>query len=375
MVLKSDGTNALLQVSRADIAAAEWDDLVCGSADGWSYGLHGWQDLILRVEPWGLREHSFALRENGKLVAVVPLQFNANTGLMASSGWGGAGPILAGGLAPKSRRRIMDAALSQSVEMARQAGAAAFEISLMPVTLTCLTAAWGVNPLVLHGMEDVSGLSQVIDLTASEETLWQGLSADARRQVRLARDAGYHVERVDWLLSLDQYYALHCETYHRTGVSPHPREYFAGIAGSMAPDGYAALWCVRDAEGTAVGFHNDVWFRKAAYYHTGCSASGRGVSGAGYLLFWEAMKGARAAGIEWYDCGAVFPNADDPKQRGLTTFKTKFGGEMHRLFRARKPLAISPVQQAGEAKSSGVAGRIRQRLMHAGHLLRGEGFR
>ncbi|HRJ69307.1 MAG TPA: hypothetical protein PK812_06830, partial [Beijerinckiaceae bacterium] len=37
-----------------------------------------------------------------------------------------------------------------------------------------------------------------------------------------------------------------------------------------------------------------------------------------------------------YDCGWIFPGASDGKQRGLTLFKTRFGGEPHRAFRARR---------------------------------------
>jgi hypothetical protein len=203
------------------------------------------------------------------------------------------------------------------------------------VTETSIAAPWGVNPLVLYSFEDGSGLSRVIDLSASEEKLWAGLSPDARRQIRLAREAGYVAERAGWANSLEHYYKLHCETYRRTGVSPHPREYFEGIAKWTAPAEHSVLWRVRDASGAVIGYHNDASFAKGAYYHTGCSADGVGEAGAGYLLFWEAMMGARAAGARWYDCGAIFPNAEDPKQRGLTTFKTKFGGETHRLFLGR----------------------------------------
>ena len=335
----NETVNALHPVPRAEIPADDWDDVVHGSPDGWVFGLYGWQDLILAVERWELREHSFALRENGRCVAVVPLQFNPSSGVMASSGWGGAGPILDGSLSAKARRRVMGEAIARCVEAAESCGAKGLEFPLLPATETSVTAPWGVNPLVLYGFEDRSGLSRVIDLSLSEQELSADLTPDARRQIRLAREAGYVVERADWADCLDHYYELHCATYRRTGVPPHPREYFAGIAGRTAPAGYSVLWRVRDASGAVVSYHNDACFRMGAYYHTGCSADGVGETGAGYLLFWEAMMGARAAGARWYDCGAIFPNTEDPKQRGLTTFKTKFGGETHRLFQGRMQFA------------------------------------
>src|SRR3546814_804680 len=144
---------------------------------------------------------------------------------MASSGWGGAGPTLDGSLSAKARRRVMGEAVARCVEAAGHCSAKRLEIPLLPVTESSITAPWGANPLVLYGFEDRSGLSRVVDLSPSGQELWAGLTPDARRQIRLAREAGYVVERADWTACLDHYYELHCETYQRTGVPPHPREY------------------------------------------------------------------------------------------------------------------------------------------------------
>src|SRR3546814_9110168 len=56
-----------------------------------------------------------------------------------------------------------------------------------------------------------------------------------------------------------------CETYRRTGVPPHPREYFEGIARWTAPAEHSVLWRVRDASGAVIGYHNDACFGKGAY--------------------------------------------------------------------------------------------------------------
>jgi hypothetical protein len=53
--------------------AGDWDRLVRDSPDGWAFSLSGWQRLILAVEEWQLRDHSFALCENERLVSVMPL--------------------------------------------------------------------------------------------------------------------------------------------------------------------------------------------------------------------------------------------------------------------------------------------------------------
>lgn len=337
---------SLEYISRHDIAPDEWDAVVKGSPDGWVFGLYGWQELTLAVPNWAYQDFSFGIREGGKLLAVVPLQYQAASRTMASNGWSGCGPMVSGALAGKFRSRVMQLAIDRCLGLARQQGAEAFSFTLNPVTQTSLSAPWGVNPFAQHGLDDTAGLSQVVDLRVTPDALWFSLSQDARRQVRAAREAGITVSRVEWSECLDDYYALHCATYARTGVQPHPESYFSGIVKHIAPGGHAVLWRAQSADGATLAYHNACWFKQGGYYHTGCSADGANELGASYLLFWEALAGAQAGGLQWYDCGAIFPNATDPKQKGLSTFKTKFGGEAHRRYVCRWPIQPSAPAQA-----------------------------
>lgn len=353
-------------ISRAETTQADWDALVCRSPDGWVFSMWGWQELILAVEPWALEDHSFAIREGRRLLAVVPLQYHPGSGRMASTGWGGSGPVIDRRMAGKARNKLMEQAIKHCIDLARERGAAGFDASLSPVTTTSISSAWGVNPLVFHGLEDRSGLAQVIDLSKSEDELWADLTSDARRQIKQAREAGLVVERVDWAQHLDRYFELHGDTYTRTGVPPHPRAYFAGIAAHTAPSGHSVLWGVSTPAGEPVAYHNAIWFGAGAYYHTGCSTDDSGFSGASYLLFWEAMLGAQRAGIRWYDCGAVFPGkTSSEKQKGLSTFKTKFGGQPHRQFSGGLNFPCCPIASSGASTAPTfirkILGKIRGR--------------
>jgi hypothetical protein len=328
-------------VQRFDLMRFEWNELVLASPDGWTYGLFDWQELILSVDLWKLVDHSFGLRVDGKLVAVVPLQLDMRSMTMGSSGWGGAGPIIDARLVGKARKKIMASALDHSLQLADEHGAAKFSLSISPVTKTSLSAVRGVNPFIFYDLKDQSGVSQIIDLSLSQDSLWEALSADARYQIRNAKNLGMTVDRSDWCARLDTYYELHCETYKRTNVEPHPKEYFFGIAKHMAPNGYSVLWECKSPNGQPIAFHNACWFGEGGCYHTGASNAEAGKSGASYLLFWEAIMGAKASGLRWYDCGAIFPGKSaTQKQKGLTIFKTKFGGQPHRLFAAGIDLQI-----------------------------------
>ena len=68
---------------------------------------------------------------------------------------------------------------------------------------------------------------------------------------------------------------------------------------------------------------------------------------------------AKGDGMRWFDVGTIIPGTADPKLKGLTLFKTRFGGVPHRYLRcemalpAAAPMELAPVapslQEAGEA--------------------------
>lgn len=329
--------------------AAEWDRTVHGSPDGWVFGLSGWQRLILAVERWALRDHSFALRENGELAAVMPLQFNPASRLMTSSGWGGTGPIISGTRSGKVRERTLGLMLEHARELAREAGATMLDFVTSPVTQSSLALRWGVNPFLSYGFRDVSQVSQVIDLSGSDEQLRAALSDKTKSTMRRALNDGIEIREVSWADYLDDYYDAHTETYQRTGVPPHPRAYFAGIAGEIAPQGHAVLLAAFDRGGKAIGFNNTARFGGGAFYHTGCSRRAALDNGTNHLLLWTSILAARKAGCRWFDVGPVDPGSEDPKVRGLTLFKTRFGGEPHRLIRSEMTLSAPATQTIAEA--------------------------
>ena len=352
---------------------AAWDDFVRASPDGWVFGLAGWQRLIERVERWDLRPLSFEMRDNGRRVAIVPLHLTS-AGVVASSGWGLVGPMLAADLPVGRRRGVLKRVMARVEEVAVGLCATAVMVGAPAVTRSALASRRGVNPFVRLGYEDISGNAMVVDLSADEAVLWSGLSANARQEIRKAERLGWQAAEAAWAEHLDDYYAVHVETYRRTGVEPHPRAYFAGIAAETAPAGHARLWVGRDPEGRPQAYHNDAVLGPGVLYHTGCSTAAALDAGINYLLMWRAILCAKARGATHYEIGEVFFDVRAGKQEGLTRFKTKFGGELHRAFRARKVLAPAEATDASRpqptsaaaaatANSSAVAGTLLDRLL------------
>jgi hypothetical protein len=161
------------------------------------------------------------------------------------------------------------------------------------------------------------------------------------------------------------------ETYRRTGVEPHPRAYFAGIAEEIAPRGNAILWAAFDPSGAPHAYHNDAVLDQGCLYHTGCSTTRALAAGANYLLMWTAIADAKRRGASHFEVGDVFFDVPMGKEEGLTRFKSKFGGVLHRSFKSRKRLTgleldVAPVPAEavpGEEGASGILERLRRRMI------------
>jgi hypothetical protein len=315
------------------ITTAEWDDIVAQSDDGWVFSLADWLSMVTPI--WNMQQMSFAVRENGKLIAVMPLHWIPMERRLSSGGWGHGCPSIS----IIDRQRVWRACWDKVDAIASELGATRITASISPICPSSLNCRWGVNPLVEVGFSDISTHTRIIDLGKDNKQLWLGLSKDARQKIKQARELGYTVRRCPWKDLVEDYYRVHVENYRRTGVHPHPRAYFEGIAAQ--PDVYFYLWVGFDPAGHPVAFHNDARFRTAAMYHTGCSETAHLKSGINYLLFWEAMCGEKSDGLNWYESGEAFPAAKEGKEKGLTEFKGKFGGELHRLFRGEKIIIAS----------------------------------
>jgi hypothetical protein len=310
-----------------------WDELIRTSPDGWVFSTFAWQDVIGAVPRWGLEDRGFGVERDGKLVAVMPLHYVRAIRLLCSTGFGHGGPALSADVPGPAERKLTTAILDECRRRALELAATKFSISICPLTRRSLENRWGVNPLVMNGFFDCSTHTSILALDTEESRLWARLSQSARQAIRRAREAGYTVERVEWPLFLDRYYEIHQENYRRTGVTPHPREYFEGIATQIAARGHSVLWAAHSETGEVVAFHNSARFGTAGLYHTGCSRTEHLASGVNYLLLWEAILGARRDGLRWYEVGELFPGASSGKEFGLTVMKSKFGGEIHRTFR------------------------------------------
>lgn len=323
--------------NRLSIAKESWDAFVDASDEAWLWHRYYLQDALVT---WGKQDLSFAVCETGSgdILALVPLQLLEGKvarvipwNMLDSLG----GPALKNGLGRKQRAKILAFVEEKLFNLAQQHNVVETNLALSPMT----PAFRGdhcprVNPLLALGCENTLTQTWVVDLRLGQDAVWQSMEGRARTAVRKAKKMGVSVRLANQPGDLDIYYRLHCETYERTGVRPHPRAYFEAIWTNFLSTGLAHI-LFAEYEGQTVAAENFGVYKQAGLYWTG-AASQQGLSiNANSLLQWEAMKWMVEHGISWYETGEAFPYIKGGKLKGLNDFKKSFGGTLYPFYRGR----------------------------------------
>ena len=325
------------QQYRHQISSKIWDEFVLSHPDSTYFGTTGWLDGILSVQEWGLIDYSFGVFADGKLVAVLPLQWNPRSRSLLSSGWGGCFPLIG------IENRKIEKFIFQAIEsIAECLGATTVQVgSLGHVSISGSSMVKrGLFPALRHGFTDMSSYAQVIDLRVdSQDILFKNLSETARQIVRKA-EKQLRIELVSWKEHLDDYYNLHKITYRQSNILPYPFRYFEMIAD--CPIENHKLFAAFDENGKIVAYHNDLYFKKNVLYHTASSSPAGNKLGAHYLLTWQAIMNAYQTGCQHYEIGEIPLLTKETKSANIGFFKTRFGGDLYRMLRFQRAYTWNP---------------------------------
>jgi hypothetical protein len=322
---------------RGDLGRNDWDALVDASDDAWLWHRYDLQDAL---ETWpGSSDASFAVvgLPERQVLALVPLRRITKRvmGVLPMSVLESLGGVaLRNGLGEKRRRAALAAVRDRIVGHLAQSNCLEirFVLSAMAPALRGANSP-RVNPLLEMGCDNALTQTWVVDLRGGHGAVWKQMEGRARTAVRKAEKVGVVVReaRAD---DRDVYYRLHRETYRRTGVTPHPEDYFRVIWERFLAQGLARVWFA-ELNGEPVAAENFGVFKQAAIYWTG-AASARGLEvEANSLLQWTAMQWMLNSGIEWYETGEAFPQYSAGKHKGVSDFKKSFGGSLYPYYKGR----------------------------------------
>jgi lipid II:glycine glycyltransferase (peptidoglycan interpeptide bridge formation enzyme) len=201
----------------------------------------------------------------------------------------------------------------------------------------------------------------IVPLGGGEDAVLAAMKSKTRYNVRVAGRKGVTVSAATGaaaLTVLPEWYRLYEETARRDAITIHPLSYYRrvieyavtpGGVGSAAGGGAGGGAASREvARGLAAAedaprltlytaHHEDdllggiivaSWQGVSTYLYGASADVKRNLMGA-YLLQWEAMRHAMAAGDHSYDLFGI-PPTDDPAHpmHGLYRFKTGFGGRV-----------------------------------------------
>ncbi len=311
----------------------EWDKIAYDSDDAWLH--HRYDFLKFTEKLWKLESKSFLVEHEKKIIGIFPLQMDNTTKGLGSTFLGPGGHAVSNKVSSEIRPHILREMYKHVVEIAYQNGSPVIEICLHPLAKSSLNNHRGINPLIHYSYHDVSTYTWIADLSKPEDKLFAALSYDARRNIRNANKAGYTIKPLQSVGEIDECYEIHHETYERTGTYPFTKEFLAEKYEIINKKGCGIFLKAIDKNGKTVAFISVGLFKKCALYWDGASRTEHLGYGVNYLLQYQAMLWAKNQGAEWFENGEAFPNISSGKQKGMSVFKRKFGGELHRYFKGK----------------------------------------
>jgi lipid II:glycine glycyltransferase (peptidoglycan interpeptide bridge formation enzyme) len=170
----------------------------------------------------------------------------------------------------------------------------------------------------------------MLDLSMDEDSLQAQMHRQGRKALRLAHTAGVTVEIIGGQAvneaHLSVWQNLNNDTTKRDGFFGHDKTYYENFIKTLSPFTYLCL--AHHEKKTVAAAILTVCNGKAIYYF-GASSSDKNTRDlrAPYALQWAMIKHAQTLGAHTYDFTGISPvNQPDHPYKGITQFKTRFGG-------------------------------------------------
>lgn len=302
-----------------------WNHVAMESPDSWIYHLYEWQEMLHTV--WHAVSHSFLIEDNGKIVGICPIQNHmGNRQLIDSTAFGPAGTALIPGLEFDQRNAYFKFTYNYIYQLLEKCQRKACRMIIAPLSENSLKS-WdtGYHPLLQFGFVDCSTKTAIIDLRHTDiDSLYQSLRRNHRRNIKKCHELGMTVKFGQTPEDIYSYYQFHVDTYNRTGVKPHPIDYFDAIYHLFIKTGQAFM-IILSYKGQILSVANFAYFRKKVLYWTAANHTDAGKYGAQKYLLWQGIMHAKEKlNVDYIEVGEMFDNPQG-KLKGLTQLKSGWG--------------------------------------------------
>jgi len=209
-----------------------------------------------------------------------------------------------------------------------------------------LLKAYGIDCLVLeqdyakqdgtrheHTFDNIQPhQTNIIDLTFSEDQLWQNLDSKYRRNINKGKRHNLKIHKfTQGQEALNKFYQVLSFIIKNTNYVMYKEDYFQKVWINLSASGLAQIFVAETVEGELAGSYLLSYDNLGAYeLYGGVNKLGRELE-AGYLLKWNAILDAQQMNKRFYDHWGVAPKSgsdylDSHELYHISKFKAGFGG-------------------------------------------------
>jgi lipid II:glycine glycyltransferase (peptidoglycan interpeptide bridge formation enzyme) len=183
----------------------------------------------------------------------------------------------------------------------------------------------------------------IIDLSKSEDEILKDMHQKGRYNIRLAEKKGLTIKEEK---TSNNFYKILEATGKRDGFYINPQKHYEAFLNVLGKKNKAKLFMAYLNDEPIAGILNTYIGNTATYFYGASSNKHRNLM-APYLLQWHAIKEAKKRGFKYYDfLGIADPQKPKDPLKGVTQFKTKFGGE-HIKWKQSKVIVHKPLHYFG----------------------------
>lgn len=168
----------------------------------------------------------------------------------------------------------------------------------------------------------------LLDLTKTQEDLFQNMHTKHRYNVKLAEKKGLKTITAKNTQEFEDFYKLLSETAVRQKYYIHPKDYYQKLWELMSPKNMCQIKTVY-LDKIPLASWMLFFYEKTLYYPYGGSSDKHKNLFASNLIGWEAIKAGKQLGMDVFDMWGACDDLNDTKDPwwGFTNFKLKFGGK------------------------------------------------
>jgi len=174
----------------------------------------------------------------------------------------------------------------------------------------------------------------MLDITPDEQTLFASMKKNHRNLIRRCERDGVRVEKRTDDAALDILHTLLDATKKRHNFTPFSRSYIDNEFKQFATHGRACIFVAYLPDGTIDSCAIIMFYGNTAVYRHSGSLNKNKKLPTSYLVQWHVIGEAKKRGMKWYNFWGIAPD-DAPQNhpfKGITHFKTGFGGEKKELL-------------------------------------------